>query len=170
MAQAGNTSGRLAPRKALQYVAAGITFLLVAAAWWRHWWPFTAHPRELKSYAHPSAWQLIFSDRATLGFVRLVVAGLAIYVAVSVPALAVADRWLRGFGTGGLTADDAEVVSKTIEEYREEVNTLKAGLQEATEQTDNLRHERDELRDLLRRFVRNQRTSTTSRVVGGTTI
>lgn len=53
-----------------------------------------------------SLWNLILSDRWTLGFVRLAVLLLAVYAIASVVALITAGRWIKGFGTAGLSADD----------------------------------------------------------------
>ena len=54
-----------------------------------------------------SLWQLILDDRATLGFVRLAVLTMSLYVVSSIGALAVGGRWLRSISTTGIEADEA---------------------------------------------------------------
>ncbi|HYZ75946.1 MAG TPA: hypothetical protein VE596_01105 [Gaiellaceae bacterium] len=44
----------------------------------------------------PSLWQLLLTDRVTLGFVRLGLVLASVFVVASVPALIVGGRWLRG--------------------------------------------------------------------------
>jgi len=49
---------------------------------------------------------------------------LGLYLAVSVPALVVAGRWLKGFGKEGLTADDAEEATQTIDGLRAQLDAV----------------------------------------------
>src|ERR671929_434152 len=93
---------RRVPLKAVQRLAALVTAALVVIAAWAAWWPFDAAPRPIGSFRHPTVWQYLFADRLALGFVRLAVAAFALYAVVSVPALVVAARWAKGFGTTGL--------------------------------------------------------------------
>jgi hypothetical protein len=141
--------------------AAVVTAVVVAA--WAAWWPFDASPKPLSAYKNPSLWQMVFSDRLTLGFVRGGLAVLLLFVAVSVPALAVAGRWLRAFGTSGLTADDAQDARKTITELERQVEDLTEKLDQSTDQALRLRQERDRLRDLLVRVAQEQTRTTTPR-------
>ena len=96
---------------------------LLGCAAWRSWWPFATHPAPLRSYAHPSVWQFLLSDRVTLGFVQAVIAALVLYVAASVPALVAGGRWLRAFGTSGLTADDAQDAGKPLPLSKQSLTT-----------------------------------------------
>lgn len=86
-------------------VAAAAVALVVALALFNRW-PFDdSQPAVLASVKDPSIWQFLFSDRITLGLVRLAVMALGLYVVASIPALMVGARWLRGIGPG--TADPA---------------------------------------------------------------
>jgi outer membrane murein-binding lipoprotein Lpp len=99
-------------------------------------WPFNARPRHLASERDPSLWQFILSDRVTIGMIRLALVMLGLFVVISVPALVMAGRWIKGVGSGGLAADDAENASQTIEGLKTQVETLT--------------RERDEAREALR--------------------
>jgi hypothetical protein len=109
-----------------------VTILLASNGWW----PFdTSAPKLPKN--SPSFWQLLLGDRLTLGFVRLGVVMLAVFVIASVPALVVGGRWLKGLGTSGLTADDAAVVAGALDKTKEE-------LERATKELEAVKKERDE--------------------------
>jgi hypothetical protein len=146
--------------------AVAVAFLVLAAI--EAWWPFDADPQALKSYAKPSIWQLLLSDRLTLGFARSLILALALYVAGSVVALAIARRWLRAFGAGGVSTDDAEGANRTIEALKGENDDLTNDLLRATAQIDRLTQERDQARGLARsmyerarRAAEEARTTTT---------
>ena len=79
----------------------------------------------------------MLSDDTTLGFVRLGLVLLTVFVVASVPALIIGGRWLKGFGTTGLTADDAADASHALEE-------AKAKLDDTTKQLEELKQQRDE--------------------------
>src|SRR5258706_15607628 len=80
------------------------------------WWPFNTSPPALPD--KPSFWQFLLSDHLTLGFIRLGVVMLAVFVIASIPALITGGRWLKGFGTTGLTADDAVDADKAIDSVK----------------------------------------------------
>jgi hypothetical protein len=64
-------------------------------------------------------------------------------VIVSVPALAAASRWVKGFGKEGLTADDA-AVTVSVSQLQSEVRKLTTQLRRVTktdEQTQRLTKE-----------------------------
>lgn len=107
-------------------------------------WPFDTTPPALP--ADPSLWQFMLSDDITLGFVRLGLVVLALFVIASVPALIVGGRWVKGFGTSGLTADDAAAASESLEEAKKK-------LDETQEHVDELTRERDEAHQLLRTIL-----------------
>jgi peptidoglycan hydrolase CwlO-like protein len=109
-------------------------------------WPFSGNPRSSGSYLHPTIWQLLLGDRITLGVVRLALFVIVLYVAASVPALAVAGRWMKGFGTSGVTADEAQDARKSLAELERKVRTLSSELDDATSQIDQLTAERNEAR------------------------
>jgi hypothetical protein len=48
----------------------------IVVAMWQKWWPFDTTPKPVSSYARPSIWQFLFSDRLTLGLVRIGIAAL----------------------------------------------------------------------------------------------
>lgn len=80
-------------------IALSIVLALVRA------WPFGSRPPPVTV---PSIMLLLLNDRLTVGFLRLALVALALFVIGSVPALIVADRWLVGFGASGVVADAAQ--------------------------------------------------------------
>ncbi len=78
----------------------------------------------------------MFSDHVTLGFVRLGLALLALFVVASVPALIVGGRWIKAFGTGGLTADDAASANVELENAKKKLDDLALELDAAREERD----------------------------------
>ena len=107
-------------------------------------WPFDASPPKLP--ADPTIWQLMLSDDTTLGFVRLGLVLLTVFVVASVPALIIGGRWLKGFGTTGLTADDAADASQALDD-------AKAKLDDTARQLEAVKQERDEALELVRRVL-----------------
>ena len=96
-------------------------------------WPFNsaAPPRDA------SLWQLLLADRMTLGFVRLSVVFLSLFVIASIPALLAARRWLRSIGSTGVSADEADP------------GDLLAALAAVEERLGRLSAEREELQTLF---------------------
>ena len=141
---AGRNARRVSERTFQRIAAASVTVAAVILALGA-WWPFDSSPRALDSYEDPSLWQFLLSDRTTLGFARLGVIALMLYVLASVPALGIAARWLRGVGTGGVSADEAAEGREVVAALREERTTL---LQEL----DEVKEERDEALGLARRL------------------
>jgi hypothetical protein len=123
---------------AVVIVGAAIIFALAGL------WPFDSSPRTLP--ADPKLWQLMLSDQVTLGFIRLGLILLAVFVVASVPALIIGGRWIKGFGTSGLTADDAADADQALED-------AKAKLDDTTAQLEVVRQERDQALSLVRRFL-----------------
>jgi hypothetical protein len=141
------------PLKAVQRSAALVTALLVVVAAWAAWWPFDAAPRAIGTFGHPTVWQYFFGDRLALGFVRLAIAAFALYAVASVPALVVAARWAKGFGTTGLATDDAVEASKTLQELTRENAELTGKLDVAARTLEQARGERDRALGLLSSLV-----------------
>jgi len=139
-----------------QTAAAAVSIVLVGLAAWQGWWPFDTHPKDLSSYNDPSIWQFLLSDRVALGFMKAGIAALVIYIAASIPALVAGGRWLRGFGTSGMTVDDAQDARKTIDELGSQLETTTARLNDAVESTDRLRSERNAFRQLVTELTRSQ--------------
>ena len=100
------------------------------------WWPFNTSPPALPA-DKPTFWQFLLSDHLTLGFVRLGVVMLAVFVIASVPALISGGRWLKGFGTTGLTADDAMDANEALDKAKNELDV-------ATKELETVKKERDE--------------------------
>ncbi len=148
-------------RRFLQYAGASAALAVTVVAAWREWWPFDAAPKALSSYFKPTVWQFLLSDRLTLGLLRLGLAALVIYMVVSLPALIVAGRWLRGFGTSGVSFDDAQDAKEMLEKQEEAVQRLTTDLERATEQMDVLRNERDQAIRTLREVVTDATRTTT---------
>lgn len=86
-----------------------------------------------------SIWQILLSDRATLGFLRLLLAVSALYAVASIAVLVARRRWLQTISTTGIEAESASFSDETIEE-------LRAKLQHAIE-------ERDHVNRLLWRYL-----------------
>ena len=131
--------------QALAALSALLTAIVLAAT---SVWPFATTPPPLES--KPSLWQLLLSDRATLGFARLALVALTLFVIASVPALLVAGRWLKAFGTSGLSADDAAQADATVERLESELQRLTANLEQVT-------RDRNKARGIAGRLLREQR-------------
>jgi hypothetical protein len=58
------------------------------------------------------------------------------FVVASVPALIVGGRWLRGFGTSGLTADEAVDASASLSRLLAELDVTRAELRVVREERD----------------------------------
>lgn len=67
------------------------------------------------------------------------------------PALIIAGRWLKGFGTAALTADDAAKGQDTINDLRAQVSGL-------TEKLDEAKAERDEAQRIADAAVKAKET------------
>jgi hypothetical protein len=112
-------------RRVLQQIAALATLIAALVIAWEGKWVFAETLPVTKT--DPTFAQQIFSDRATIGFVRFAFVMLALYVIASVPALVVGGRWLRGFNTTGVTADDAVVDGAVvIADLRRKVRKLQS--------------------------------------------
>ncbi len=92
-------------RRVLQELAAAATLIAAFVIAWEGKWVFAETLPVTRT--DPTFAQQVLSDRTTIGFVRFGLVLLALYVIASVPALVVGGRWLKGFSTSGVTADDA---------------------------------------------------------------
>ena len=128
----------------MQWVGAALIVLVAIIFALTNVWPFDASPPKLP--ADPTIWQLMLSDDTTLGFVRLGLVLLTVFVVASVPALIIGGRWLKGFGTTGLTADDAADASQALDD-------AKAKLDDTARQLEAVKQERDEALELVRRVL-----------------
>jgi hypothetical protein len=128
----------------MQRVGAALIVLVAIIFALTNVWPFDASPPKLP--ADPTIWQLMLSDETTLGFVRLGLVLLTVFVVASVPALIIGGRWLKGFGTTGLTADDAADASQALDD-------AKAKLDDTAQQLEAVKQERDEALELVRRVL-----------------
>ncbi|MEP7225207.1 MAG: hypothetical protein ABI783_09640, partial [Actinomycetota bacterium] len=97
-------------QRALAAATAAVIVFLAAQGTW----PFDSNPAETQTLTDPSVWQYLLADRYVLGIVQLALAALSFYIVISVPALAAAARWAKGFGTTGVTTDDAAQATKTL--------------------------------------------------------
>ena len=98
-------------------------------------WPFGASPPRMAE-TKPSLWQLLLTDRVTLGFVRLALVLASVFVVASVPALIVGARWLRGFGPSGLSADDGADTNAPLGHLVAAIGTLEAELEAVRKERD----------------------------------
>jgi hypothetical protein len=139
---------RRATQRQLQTAAAAIVVAAAVVLALASVWPFDTEPPPLEP--KPSLWQLLLSDRATLGFAKFALIALTLFVIASVPALLVAGRWLKAFGTSGLSADEAAQVDATTERLTEDLRTLRANLEK-------VERERNQARAIAGRLLRAQR-------------
>src|SRR6185436_2261103 len=100
------------PRRAAQYIAAGIAIMAAIVTGASTVWVF--RPGDRKTNA--SFWRQLFSDRATLGFVRAAVVMFAIYTIGSLAALLAGGRWIRSIGKSGLEVDPTDNAQEKIDE------------------------------------------------------
>jgi hypothetical protein len=133
-------------QRGLALATAGLIIVLAV----KQWIPFNTDPKPIEDFRRPSVWQYLLSDRYVLGTVRLAIGAFALYIAISVPALVAAARWVKGFGTSGLTADDADKASDTLEDYEQEMATMTSKLDTANTTIGQLRAQRDTALSLLR--------------------
>jgi hypothetical protein len=144
-------------QRAIAIAAVGLAALAIE----RGWWFLDSGPRPISTFDDPSVWQYLFADRTMLGFARLAILALAVYLIASVPALIIGGRWLKAIGAGGASADDAEQARDVVQSQRAEIERLTTELKTATEKVDELTSERDSAVRLVRRLVRASRSSPT---------
>lgn len=132
-----------------QRAVAGVAAVFVAYLAWASRWPFDAKPANVESFRDPSIWQYLLSDKYVLGALQLGLTALALYIFVSVPALAVAARWAKAFGTSGVATDDAAQAKKTLEDYEKELAAANTKLDTANETIGRMKEQRDEAFRLL---------------------
>lgn len=89
--------------------------------------------------SNPGFFELLLRERYTLGLVRLGLAVLAAFVVVSVPALIIAGRWLKGFTKEGLTADDVAEAGNSLAELETQLKDVSAERDSFVEQAEELR-------------------------------
>jgi hypothetical protein len=123
---------------------------VVALLAWREYWPFDAKTANVETFKDPSVWQYLLSDRYVLGVLQLGLVALALYIFVSVPALAIAARWAKAFGTSGVATDDAQQAKTTLGDYEKELADANQKLDAANETIGRMREQRDTALRLLR--------------------
>jgi hypothetical protein len=115
----------------------GLPAGVLAVAWsFTDLWPFNSTARPLSAYPNPSIAQLILTDRIVLGFVRLGIVAVVVYIVVSIPALIVSGRWAKAFPTvagpvGADTAREAQATQDTVQELKEQVGEVTTERDEA---------------------------------------
>jgi hypothetical protein len=117
-------------------------------------WPFDLElppPRE-----NPSVWEVLLHDRLVLGFLRLALTFVALYAIASIPALAIAGRWMKGFGSSGLSVDEVQTADTTIGDLAGELEEAKRERDEALdiaisldEENEDLLEENEQLRQIV---------------------
>jgi hypothetical protein len=132
--------------RAVQLASAAVAVALAILLATQSTWPFDASRPRLPE--RPSLWQLLLSDQVRLGFVRLAFVMLAVFVVASVPALVASGRWLKGFGAGGLVADDAADLRSALDETKRE-------LDQTTRDLETAKRERDKAVALAEQFRSN---------------
>lgn len=111
------------PGRAAQFVAAGVAVAIAVVAGASAVWVFRPSGRE----GNASLWRHVFSDRATLGFIRAAFVMLAIYAIGSLAALLVSGRWIRSIGKGGLETDATQSADEKIAELEQRVRQADEG-------------------------------------------
>ena len=113
--------GAFSRRETWQYVFALVALVLTAYLAAGERWPFDG---PAKPPAEASVWETVLYHGAVLGFLRLGLVMVVLYAIVSVPALVVGGRWVKGFTTTGLAADDVESVNTAIKDVEEKNRRL----------------------------------------------
>jgi hypothetical protein len=90
----------------------------------------------MESFDHPTLWQIVTADRVTVGLFRVGILAIVGFLAVSVPALVLAGRWLKAFGTSSIAADDAEAATEALDEAQEKIQALREELGRVKSQRD----------------------------------
>lgn len=99
-------------------------------------WPFGTAATLPQQGQDASVFEVLLTDRLMIGFIRAGIVSVVCYVVVSVPALIISRRWMKGLSTAGLTADDADSANETIEELQEQLETAQAELESELIQAD----------------------------------
>lgn len=97
-------------------IAAALLIAVAVIAWRRVWIFREAIPLPSRN---PAWWEAFLSDRATLGFLRLALIMLALYVIASVPALVLQGRWIRAVSTRGFEVDGFESAAERVRAHLE---------------------------------------------------
>ena len=113
-------SGLKIRSKSRQLLAAAVAVVFAAAAGVWGVWVFRPAGRDRSSF-----WPILFSDEASIGFVRAAVVMLAIYVIGSVAALLISGRWIRSLGRAGLDIDPISTAEK-IEALERDIHSALA--------------------------------------------
>jgi hypothetical protein len=129
-------------------VALAVLGVVVWLAFDKSHWPFKDEPQEVATMEDPSFWDYLLADRLTLGFVRLALVAFATFVLLSTVALVLAGRWMKGFSSSGMAADDAESASVALERYERRTEQMASAMASAAGQIDRLTTERDEYQRL----------------------
>ncbi len=116
-----------ATRAHIQFLSALAAILVISMIAAAGWWVFRP-PVDPKV---DSFWKVFSSDRATMGFVRVAIIALCIYVLVSVAALVVGRRWLKTFNTDGLEVDPA-TADRNHEELVARLAAARAAIREGS--------------------------------------
>jgi hypothetical protein len=135
--------GKWVPR----IVAGVIAVTVVVLAWRGQEWPFDSSPKTIDELESPSIWQYLFSDSITLGYARLAIAFASLFLIVSVTALAVAGRWMSGFG--GLSVDEKESAEDHISALEDRLRATQAQLDDEAAKRQEAEDWADELIDQL---------------------
>lgn len=99
-----------------------------------HVWPFGTRPPDLGK--EPSILEVVLNDRVVIGFLRVGVVTIVGYVVVSVPALILDRRWMKGLGTAGVSFDDARRADRSMEELQQELRETQRELEDQVTRTD----------------------------------
>jgi hypothetical protein len=108
-----------ARRRRGEYWAALAVVTIAAVVAILRWWPVPAT-------AGTGSWiEILLADRVIVGVLRLVIVLGAFYFIGSIPALVVGGRWVKGFGTGGIVADETRKdATNALEGARRQVAAL----------------------------------------------
>ena len=115
-------------RRVAGYAGAGLGIAVGVVAAAAGIWVFR---QQVPPASESSFWRFLLSDRATLGFLRMAVLMIALYVIASAAALIIGGRWIKSVSTAGFTADDMRSGTTTIAALKEDLATARRERDEA---------------------------------------
>lgn len=119
-----------------QYVAAVLVATALVLLARSRVWPFGTPAPDLGE--QPSIFEVLLNDRVMIGIIRAAIVAVAGYVVLSVPALVVDRRWMKGLGSSGLAADEVRRGDRSIQELQETLADTQRQLDDQVRENDLL--------------------------------
>jgi hypothetical protein len=113
--------------------------VLIAIGWWANRGPFGPDPFRInaKSNPSPSIWQILLSERSTLGFARLGIGAVGLFILCSLAALGVSGRWINSL-FGARTDPGKEAKQKAMTSSVSEIRRLTKELKKRDDKINSL--------------------------------